>query len=851
MKTIRIVSFILCLLMFIGLLPAGTVVAASESFTTVLACSDFQNPSGNEAGITLVKSILSSVAQYGGVTSADGFLCCGDYDYEYVDTKNGIDSLKTAVKDVVTENMVFTQGNHDITDFQNTGLSLSGDNDPDNNKYGVFNINEDDYMWNNTDEERIKRTAQNLIDYLNEKLEQGFDKPIFVVSHLPLHYSMRTKLDGDARHANYIFDVLNEAGSKGLNIIYMYGHDHSNGWDDYLGASAVYLKKGDNILIAQNSKNEFNNEELNFTYVNPGFIGYYNNHNGGDDTLTMTVWKIYDDKVEAARYSSEGVHNIKSAGVTNAYKNESGYNPNTAVYSSPQSITLTSVIDSTPIDNLIEPPATKGERYERITALNSLTNGKYLLVYNGSDTSNCIMLPSVVSKSNQGGSVRVGFDLENNSYFGADVVYGNFFDKQWTLTKSGNDWYLGNGTDKAYFSDTSSSGIAAMLGENGDLFTISGSADAFTFKCGTVYLNYNSRGLINGYASNPAPFYLYKFTGYTIDVESGSTSVKYADTGSRVTAVANTAPEGYEFDKWVAVNGTVSFNDESSSRTTFIMPAEEISIKATYKELPPPPPEYDITVTDGVSSIAKGEEGTTVTITANAAPEGYEFDKWEAVTGTVTFADETASETTFEMPAETVSVKATYKQVVEWKNPFTDVKKSNWYYEAVKYANQNGLMNGVSTTRFAPDETVTRAMLVTVLYRIEGQPKVNKKTTFKDVKSDSYYEKAVVWAQENGIVNGISETEFRPNARITREQIAAIMYRYSTFKGYDVSVAETTDISSFSDANKISDYAVTAVKYAVGAGIIKGKTEKTVAPKDDAKRSEIATILQRFIESNM
>lgn len=240
-------------------------------------------------------------------------------------------------------------------DPNKNGLSKSGAHDT--NAYGVYVINEDDYMWASnashsstsysgmSAEAIVKQTAANLKTYLDAKTAEKYDKPIFVVSHLPLHYSMRTRNDGDCMYANLIFDVLNTAGNNGLNIIFMYGHDHSNGWDDYLGGSCVYLAKGSSINIAQSSQTNFKTETLKFTYMNAGFTGYYENRNSADNTLTMTVFQIYGDRVEVSRYSANGIHNLKCIGVTNQYKGESGYSPDTSIVESPATITLTTVAD--------------------------------------------------------------------------------------------------------------------------------------------------------------------------------------------------------------------------------------------------------------------------------------------------------------------------------------------------------------------------------------------------------------------------------------------------------------------------------------------------------------------------
>lgn len=181
---------------------------------------------------------------------------------------------------------------------------------------------------------------------------------------------------------------------------------------------------------------------------------------------------------------------------------------------------------------------------------------------------------------------------------------------------------------------------------------------------------------------------------------------------------------------------------------------------------------------------------------------------------------------------------------------FVDVKPDDWFYENVKYVIENKLMNGISEEEFAPNNTLTRAMLVTVLYRNAGEPDVNSSAPFADVDLSSWYASAVIWAKKNGIVNGITENNFAPDANITREQIATIMHRYAQYKEYDVSVGENTNILLYSDAECIADYAIDSMRYLVGSGLIKGKSATTLNPKDNATRAEIAAILQRFIEAN-
>lgn len=185
----------------------------------------------------------------------------------------------------------------------------------------------------------------------------------------------------------------------------------------------------------------------------------------------------------------------------------------------------------------------------------------------------------------------------------------------------------------------------------------------------------------------------------------------------------------------------------------------------------------------------------------------------------------------------------------EWENPFTDVKEKDWFFENVKYVVENGLFNGVTEDTFAPNDSITRGMFVTVLYRAYGEPNVNKTIHFSDVLIDTYYEKAVIWAYENGIVSGISENEFAPDENITREQIATMMLRYAKFMG----VAPTGEWAiklDYADTSEISDYALEGVMYCNLKGIMQGKDNNCFEPKSFSTRAEVSAIVERFIKNN-
>ena len=353
-KFLQIVSAFLAIVMILGVMPLSVfadglsdalAAADTDEPIVVIAGSDFQSPNGHDASSANVSSILTSIKQK--YSSAYGFLFAGDYDYKNSSSKEGKEVLEKTVADsgFGVRDYVFVQGNHDPDGLVSDGvLSPSGNNDTP--YYGVFVINEQDYMHNNTDEERITATAAALDEYLAAKAAENYKKPIFVVSHLPLHYSMRVYRDGDARYADKLMKVLNNHGNGGLNIIYLYGHNHSHGWDDYLGGSSVFLRPGNVIPVADGTKTGYDRYTLAFTYMNAGFTGYYSDMDSGADTdLTMTTFAIYSDRVEINRFDGEGAHNLKAKGYYGADYDldeveRTMYDPSARVYQHTETISL-------------------------------------------------------------------------------------------------------------------------------------------------------------------------------------------------------------------------------------------------------------------------------------------------------------------------------------------------------------------------------------------------------------------------------------------------------------------------------------------------------------------------------
>ena len=242
-------------------------------------------------------------------------------------------------------------------------------------------------------------------------------------------------------------------------------------------------------------------------------------------------------------------------------------------------------------------------------------------------------------------------------------------------------------------------------------------------------------------------------------------------------------------------------------------------------------------------------KGTMVTVTASPS-KGYVVDAVKVVDkdGKDVVVTGKDGKYVFTMPGSAVTVTGSFKAETPAPValPFTDVKSGNWFYDAVKYAYAQGLMTGTSATTFAPNGTMNRAMIVTVLYRLEKSPAVTGASKFTDVPAGQWYSDAVAWAAANKIVNGYDETTFGPMNAVTREQMAAILFRYEQVKGLE-NVTLEENLNRFPDQNKISAYAIPALQWAVGQKIINGNADGTLDPTGTATRAQVAQIFTNLL----
>ena len=332
----------------------------------------------------------------------------------------------------------------------------------------------------------------------------------------------------------------------------------------------------------------------------------------------------------------------------------------------------------------------------------------------------------------------------------------------------------------------------------------------------------------------------------TFDANGGQcdTTSMYTDTTGKLSALPTPTRGGYTFDGW--------FTEQSGGTavTTETVYDKNTTLYAHWTAIPSGSSSYMIDVIESThgtvtASPKWASSGRIVTLTVTP-DEGYEL---AALTVTdkngndVALTNNGDGTYTFKMPTSKVTVKATFtKDLVTL--PFIDVHPDDWFYDPVCYVYSQGLMTGTSATTFEPNTSLSRAMLVAVLHRLEGSPQASA-GDFTDVADGDWYAQAVNWAASVGVVNGFDDGTFQPNAAITREQMAAILRNYAAYKGMDVTAVG--DLSAYTDAASVSDWAKDSVQWMVGSGLLGGYEDGTLRPHGTTTRAEVASVLQRYL----
>lgn len=354
----------------------------------------------------------------------------------------------------------------------------------------------------------------------------------------------------------------------------------------------------------------------------------------------------------------------------------------------------------------------------------------------------------------------------------------------------------------------------------------------------------------------------WKANTYTVTVENDGNGTASADPASAKMGaeVSLTAmpKSGYHFKRWEVVPDKVEIENNK-----FTMPADDVTVKAIFERNASSGGSggggggttyYTLTFeTNGGDSMQaiRAARGKTLDLSAyTPMRDGYDFGGWyadKALTQRITEIKLSGSKTVY---ADWKKREPNEPDAV--KNPFADVNAGDWFYRDVLFSYEKGLISGMDTAVFAPYANTTRAQIAVIFYRMEGSPAVEGENSFTDVVRDSgtaWFYDAVTWAQKNGIMGGYGNSSFAPNDPITREQLAAIFYRYAQYKGYDTTQGGMA-IREFDDYESISDYAMGAMAWAVNTGLVKGDSN-LLYPNGTATRAEIAAMLHRFVENGM
>lgn len=451
---------------------------------------------------------------------------------------------------------------------------------------------------------------------------------------------------------------------------------------------------------------------------------------------------------------------------------------------------------------------------------------------NDSIIQNVEITDSYIIGSNSKGSANVGGICGEN--FGTILNSTNSA----TISGTGDDVVIGGicaDNARGEIRNSSNSGAVSGTGNDVMLGGICGRNDS-----GMVYNSSNS-GTVSGEGSD------IRFGGVS-GYNSKSGSIINSSNNGAVNGIFNGSKEDVYVDGVCGYNvGTISNSHSSVDHTVTQNPQAATTAK----------PQYTIAVSQSehgsvTVSQERAQEGDRVQITA-VPQAGYVLESitvTDAAGNPVTYDRQRYNIYRFQMPASNVEIDVVFSVSAAHAMPairFQDVEEDDWFYDAVCYVVEHDLMYGMNENTFSPYTLLYREMLAFILYHMEQQPPNSEQSTFTDVKTDAWYTDAIMWASENGIVSGYGDT-FGVGSGITREQFAVILYRYAQYKGYDTTQGGMA-IREFSDYDEISDYAMTAMTWAVNTGMVSGMEDGTLAPKGAVTRMQAAMLLKRFCET--
>ena len=885
----------------VGSMPVSAVAAQQtaeeEAKATLLFCSDFQTPEDVYAyenisdvpeELTAALANISKTVYDEGYTDIDSVLMAGDYSSFYelwnydADPTIAISAFTGVLQNQWTDldDILLIQGNHDSADFPYD----EGANEYE--EYIVYCINgtyHSDEMggfpWNQGNaaekEAYVQFAAMNLEAYFEACIQRGENRPIFIMVHLPLHFTGRTSSiydygAGDNMFASYLFDVINSA-AEDLDIVYLFGHNHSKGWDSYMGGSRIFKQAGDTILIPDATKRSgqvtdyYTEETLNFTYLNAGYIGYVKESESGTE-LTATVCKIYDDKLVFERYSEDGLIDIGAEGKNNVRFDDSdliGEEYLAAKVKSPAQVE---------VDRIKEPGVkirTEDLYVGELSMMHAVPKNTEAAFYEWSvsSASRALLMDGgqgAIIFGKKDGSLEVTVtmtDVEGKQYTATEKL--EITEKESNLTARTEGFidgqkYMFVGASQDFSSVRPAVTSNVRLGNRGDgVYVLTGATlSGLNLKDAKNKIEAEKSYLWTVELGDNGTAALYnELTEKYLHCEQGNKSVALSDEptyfevmwadydSSKPSYNASGQAVAFHLGNWY-----LNYSDRQNGfcfydASTYEQDGTHITNQyAAYGVIP-----------------AKETLNLAIAVAEELDKEVYTKETWSKVNSAfnkakVVAADDDASKKDITNATANLFAAMNALELKRVSDVFPDVKAGAWYEEGVQFVFQNGLMSG-SNGLFNPTSDITRAQLVTTLYRLAGEPEVTDTsalTELSDVAEGKYYTDAVCWAYAAGVTTG-SNGKFNPTDKLTRQQMAAFFFRYAEVMGMDTSVRG--DYSSMVNADKVSGYAEEAVEWAVGAGLISGSDVtvngvkmKDLNPRGNTTRAQVATILMRFWE---
>ena len=645
----------------------------------------------------------------------------------------------------------------------------------------------------------------------------------------------------------------------------MFGHNHSKGWDSYMGGSRIFKQAGDTILIPDHTKktgvytNFYTEETLNFTYLNAGYLGYVKESSSASE-LTATVCSIYDDKLVFERYSKDGSIGVGANGTYNTAYDDSGLIPSKCLAKETASRVAVS-LDKTK-ETGVRLEDAKGilgkqssmhavaknmevDSYEWSISDSSvaefLSDGKYITVL-GKKAGTTEVAVTVTDK--EGKEYKATADLEITAKATQSASRTEEF--------IAGEKYMLVGGSQDYSSVRPAVTAETKLGNKGDGVTVLKGASVSGLKLNDLgnELEVNSAYLWTAIAGENGTVALYnEAVQKYMHFEQGNKSVTLAEEPTYFEAMTVDYADSYgPIGKAVALhlgNWYLNYSDRQDGFSCYDASAYQQDGNHFTNQY-------------GLYKISA--EKSTLNFMIKCAErlneKRYTAETWSTLWTTFNEAKVVENHTNATQIEVDTACKNLQKAMEDLQETtvlevFSDVY-NDWYTGYVQYVYENSLMTGIKgTNKFEPNANITKAQVAQVLYNMEGQPRVESQNVFEeltDVYTSEWYANAVSWAYSKGVVTGdVNAKKFFPNADVTREQLALMMFRYAKYKKYDVTAS--SDLAGLKNAENVNNWALDGVKWAIGSRLISGVEKngvKDLQPQGNASRGQVAAILQRF-----